>query len=305
MTDIVAQRPSDAFAEAEEITTEAKSFGRQTWDRFKHHKLAVGAAIVLVLLTLSFWVVPAFSPYEFDQVAAGIPRTGPSVEHWFGTDQIGRDIMVRTFTGGQYSIRIGLLIAITAAFIGTILGGVAGYIGGWVDAAISWFTNMVLVVPALIILLVLSLRFGSGPWSLAFIIAALAWPRLTRIVRGLFLSYKEQDFVQAARAAGAGPARIMFRHILPNTFGPIMVEMTLNVGFAIILESTLSFLSLGVPPPTPTLGNLMNEAKSAIDSRAYELLFPGGIVMMITLCVNFLGDGMRDALDPTSRRVRT
>jgi ABC-type dipeptide/oligopeptide/nickel transport system permease subunit len=121
----------------------------------------------------------------------------------------------------------------------------------------------------------------------------------------LFLSYKELDFVQAARAAGAGPARIMFRHILPNTFGPIMVETTLNVGFAIILESTLSFLGQGVPPPTPTLGNLMNEAKGAIDSRPYELLFPGAMVMIITLCVNFLGDGMRDALDPTSRRVRT
>jgi ABC-type dipeptide/oligopeptide/nickel transport system permease subunit len=305
MTDIVETPVTQDLDEAELIATEAKSFGRQTWDRFKRHKLAVGSLFFLILLTASFWVVPALSGYEYDQVAAGIPREGPSAEHWFGTDDIGRDLMVRTFTGGQYSIRIAALTAVTATLIGTILGAVAGYVGKWVDAVISWVTNMVLVIPILVILLVLSLRFGSGPWSIALIIAFLSWPRLTRVVRGLFLSYKQLDFVQAARAAGAGPGRIMFRHILPNTFGPIVVEMTLGVGVAIIIESTLSFLSLGVPPPTPTLGNLLNEAKGNIDSRFYALFFPGMMVMAITLCVNFLGDGMRDALDPTSRRSRT
>ncbi len=307
MTDVATPRVSETAAvliEAEAITTEAKSWSRQTWERLLHHKLAVVAAFILVFLTISFWVVPALSPYSFDQVGAGVPRQAPSAKHWFGTDQIGRDLMTRVFTGGQFSIRIAALVAITTTVIGAVIGAISGFFGGWIDATLSWVTNMVLVIPALVILLVLALRFGSGPWAIAFIIAALSWPRISRIVRGLFLSYKEQDFVHAARAAGARPGRIMFRHILPNTFGPIMVETTLNVGAAIIIESTLSFLSLGVQPPVPTLGNLMNEAKGAIDSRAYELLFPGGIVTMISLCVNFLGDGLRDALDPTSRRTR-
>jgi ABC-type dipeptide/oligopeptide/nickel transport system permease subunit len=302
MTDVIS--PAITVEEAEEIGSEARSFGRQTWDRLVHHKLAVASAVVLILLTASFWVYPALSPYEFDQVAAGIPRQPPSSEHLFGTDEIGRDLATRAFTGGQFSIRIALLVALTTSLIGTVLGAVSGYYGKWVDAVLSWLTNMVLVIPVLVILLVLAKRYGTSPWSIAFIIAALSWPRLTRVVRGLFLSYKEQEFVQAARAAGAGPGRIMFRHILPNTFGPILVETTLNIGTAIILESTLSFLALGVPPPTPTLGNLMNEAKSAIDSRAYTLLLPGSMVMLISLCINFLGDGLRDALDPTSRRVR-
>lgn len=304
MTEFTVSETALELATGEEITTEAKSLGRQTWERLLHHKLAVGSGVILILLSISFWVVPNLSPYEFDQVAAGIPRSGPSMDHPFGTDPIGRDLMVRTFTGGQYSIRIAAMVAITTTLIGAVFGAISGYFGGWVDAGLSWVTNMVLVIPALVVLLVLALRYGSGPWAIAFIIAALSWPRISRIVRGLFLTFKEQDFVQAARAAGAKPGRIMFRHILPNTFGPIVVETTLNVGAAIILESTLSFFSLGVRPPTPTLGNLMEAAKGAIDSRAYELLIPGAIVTLISLCVNFLGDGLRDALDPTTKRTR-
>lgn len=279
----------------------ARSFGHQIWDRFIHHRVAIVAGAILVLLVASFWIVPALSPYEFDQLTPDL-REGPSLAHPFGTDQIGRDLMVRTFLGGRFSIRIAMLVAILSTAIGTLLGALAGYFGGWVDTAISQFINLVLVVPALAILLVLALRWGSGPWALALILAGLLWVRIARVVRGLFLSQREADFVQAARAAGAGSGRIMFRHILPNAIGPIVVETTLLVGTAIILESTVSFLGLGVQFPIPTLGNLINEAKGAIDTAPSRILFPGGAAVLITLCVNFIGDGLRDALDPTGTR---
>jgi peptide/nickel transport system permease protein len=283
------------------LSPEARSFARQVWDRFRHHRVAMVSTAVLALLVAAFWVVPAFSPYEFDQLTPDL-RQGPSWDHPFGTDQIGRDLMVRTFMGGRFSIRIALLVALLATGIGTLLGALAGYFGGWVDAAVSQFINLVLVVPALAVLLVLSLRWGSGPWALALILAALLWVRIARVVRGLFLSTREADFVQAARAAGARSPRIMFRHILPNAIGPIVVEMTLLVGAAIILESTVSFLGLGVQFPIPTLGNLINEAKGAIDTVPSRILFPGAVAVLITLCVNFIGDGLRDALDPAGQR---
>lgn len=301
MTDTVREGVRDAAGRPPEtsLSPVARSFGRQVWDRFTHHRVAIVAAGVLALLVASFWVVPALSPYEFDELTPDL-RQGPSLEHPFGTDQIGRDLMVRTFLGGRFSIRIALLVAVLATAVGTLLGAVAGYFGGWVDAVVSQIVNMVLVVPALAILLVLALRWGSGPWALSLILAGLLWVRIARVVRGLFISYREQDFVQAALAAGAGPGRVMFRHILPNIVGPIVVEMTLLVGTAIILESTVSFLGLGVQFPIPTLGNLINEAKGAIDTVPSRILFPGAVAVVITLGVNFIGDGLRDALDPGS-----
>ncbi|HSJ35731.1 MAG TPA: ABC transporter permease [Acidimicrobiia bacterium] len=283
------------------LSPEARSFARQVWDRFRHHRVAMVSVAVLGILVAAFWIVPALSPYEFDQLTPDL-RQGPSWEHPFGTDQIGRDLMVRTFMGGRFSIRIALLVAVVATAFGTLLGAFSGYFGGWVDAAVSQFINLVLVVPALAVLLVLALRWGSGPWALALILAGLLWVRIARVVRGLFLSTREADFVQAARAAGAKAPRIMFRHILPNAIGPIVVEMTLLVGTAIILESTVSFLGLGVQFPIPTLGNLINEAKGAIDTVPSRILFPGAVAVFITLGVNFIGDGLRDALDPAGQR---
>ncbi len=277
----------------------ARSFGRQVWDRFRRHSLALLAVAMLVVLVISFWVAPALSPYEFDEITPDF-RQPPTLDHPFGTDDIGRDLMVRTFIGGRYSIRIALLVAISTTIVGTILGAIAGYFGGWVDGIVSQAINMVLLVPALAILLVLALKWGSDPWSISLVLAALLWTRIARVVRGLFLQFRQQEFVLAARSAGARSARIMFRHILPNAIGPVVVETTLLVGAAIILESTLSFLGLGVQFPTPTLGNLVAEAKGAIDSNPYRVLLPGAFVMAITLAVNFLGDGLRDALDPAS-----
>lgn len=289
--------------DTEGLTTEARSFGRQTWDRFRHHRVAMFGGAMLVVLVASFWIGPWWSDYEFAQVTPDL-KQGPSLEHPFGTDEIGRDLMVRTFTGGQYSIRIAVIMALCATAVGTFFGALAGYFGGWVDTVVGQLINLFLIIPALVVLLVFALRYGAGPTSIALLLAALLWTRIARVTRGLFLQFKEQEFVQAARAAGAGAPRIIVRHILPNALGPVLVEMTLLVGTAIILESTLSYLSLGVQPPTPTLGNLIAAAKGNLGSRPSTLLIPGFFVTGIVLCINFLGDGLRDALDPTSGRNR-
>lgn len=277
----------------------ARSFGRQVWDRFRRHRLAVLATTLLIVLTVSFWIAPSISPYEFDQITPNF-REAPSADHPFGTDDIGRDLLVRTFIGGRYSIRIALLVALSTTLLGTFLGAIAGYFGGWIDTVVSQAINMVLLVPLLAILLVLALRWGTSPWSISIVLAALLWTRIARIVRGLFFQYRQQEFVLAALSAGARPGRVMFRHILPNAVGPVVVETTLLVGTAIIIESTLSFLGLGVQAPIPTLGNLVAEAKGAIDSNPYRVLLPGSFVVIITLAINFIGDGLRDALDPSS-----
>jgi peptide/nickel transport system permease protein len=295
----------DVFVdETEGLIIDSRSFGRQTWLRFRHHKVAMVAGAVLLLLTAAFVFGPWLSPYDFDQILAGPPREGPTLSHPFGTDDIGRDLMVRVFIAGRFSLRIALTVALLTTFIAVVIGATAGYFGGWVDSLLSQLINLFLVVPGLVILLVVGVKWGADPDTVAVLIAFISWPGVARVVRGLTIQYKEQEFVMAAQAAGAGPIRIMARHIIPNTFGPIIVATTLLIGFAIILESTLSFLGLGVQLPTPTLGNLVNEAKGFIATNPYRILVPGGFVVLISLCINFLGDGLRDALDPTSSKVR-
>jgi ABC-type dipeptide/oligopeptide/nickel transport system permease subunit len=288
--------------EREGIAIVGRSFGRQTWDRFRRHRLAIVALILLLALVVLFWVGPLFSPYDVLQTRAGPGRAGPSMAHPFGTDPIGRDLFVRTLSGGRFSVLIALVVSLLTTVIGTVLGALAGYFGGRLDTLLDQFTNLVLIVPAIVVLLVAARAVGQRPMPIAVLLALLLWPQIARVVRGLFIQYKEQEFVLAARAAGARAPRIMFRHILPNTFGPIVVNATLLIGLAIILESTLSFLGAGVQPPTPTLGNLINEAKGTMQSKPSAVFIPGGFIVAITLCVNFLGDGLRDALDPTSRR---
>ncbi len=307
MTDPQEGRPGGTTLiadEAEGLEVVSRSFARQTWDRFRRHRVAMIAAVVLVLLTVLFFVGPLLSPWGFEESDFANIGTGPTADHPFGTDDIGRDLMVRTFMGGRFSLRIALLVAVITTAIGAVVGALAGYFGGAVDIILGQVINLFLVIPAIVILLVVAVKWGSTPNGIAILLALLLWPAIARIVRGLVLQYKEQEFVQAARAAGAGAWRIMFRHIIPNTFGPIIVNATLLIGTAIILESTLSFLALGVRPPTPTLGNLVAEAKGDIDNDPLRILIPGGFVVLIALCINFLGDGMRDALDPTTRRTR-
>lgn len=288
-------------AAAEGLAVEPKSFGKLARERFFKHKLAIVGAVGLALIALAFLIGPWFSQYGFDQTDVLNRRAGPSREHPFGTDTIGRDLFVRTMMGGRYSLSIGALVAVLATLIGTMLGAAAGFFGGWVDTIVSQAVNLILVVPAIVVLSVVALRYGANPVGIALVLAFLLWTRIARVVRGVVMQFREQEFVMAARAAGASSPRILFRHILPNVLGAVIVEVTLLIGVAIVLESTLSFLGLGVKPPTPTLGNLVLAAKGDINNDPIRVLLPGFFIVAIVLCVNFLGDGLRDAVDPRSR----
>lgn len=304
---IASPEAATAVATVEELegmTVEARSFGQQTWTRFRKHRVAMPAGLLLILTTVAFFVVPWM--LGFDELTQDTSNTfaDPSMRNFptelFGTDQLGRSVFVRTLVGGRFSIMIALTVAGVTTVLGTIIGALAGYYGKAVDAILSQVINLFLIVPLLVVLLVVAKKFDS-PTAIALIIAAFSWPGIARIVRGLVLQSREQEYVLAARAAGASAGRIMFRHIIPNAFGPIIVNTTLLIGAAIIIESTLSFLGVGVTPPTPTLGNLVQEAKGFIPTKPHLLLGPGGFIVLISLCINFLGDGLRDALDPTSR----
>lgn len=301
-TSTTARPPSpsteEELAELEGMQLDGRSFGQQAWARLRKHKLALFSLVVLIIVTLSFVFVPMFSQFGFDDIDVRNRLSGPTATHPFGTDALGRDLMVRTFYGGRFSLRIALFVSLLTTAIGTLIGALGGYLGGWIDTVLSQLTNLFLIVPALVVLIVAS-RYMSSPNGTALLLSLLLWPSIARVVRGLFLQYRNQEFVLAARAAGAGAGRIMFRHILPNTIGPIVVAATLLVGTAIILESTLGFLGLGVQPPTPTLGNLIENAKGSLTERPYELLVPAFFIVSITLSVNFFGDALRDALDPT------
>ena len=300
----LASAPGLTTTEVEGLSDVPKSFGRLTWERFLNHKLALVGVIGLVLIALLFIVGPMFSDYAFDERNVADRLQGPSADHWCGTDEIGRDLFVRTAQGGRYSMRIGLLVAVLATAAGAMLGAIAGYFGRWVDTLVSQVINLVLVVPALIVLSVWALKFGSDANKISIVLAALLWTRIARVVRGVVLGIKEQEYVMAARAAGASHRRIIFRHVLPNVVGVIVVEVTLLLGTAIVLESTLSFLGLGVKPPNASLGTLVADAKGSIDNDPIRVLTPGIFIVLIVLCVNFLGDGLRDALDPRSRNEK-
>ena len=296
--------PVFSAGEIEGLTEAPQTFGWLAWKRFRHHRMAIIGAIGLVLILLMFIVGPMVSPWEFDERNIADRLQGPSSNHWFGTDEIGRDLFVRTAQGGLYSLRIGFIAAVLATAVGTMLGAIAAYFAKGTDIFISQVINMVLIVPALIVLSIFSKYSGGNATSLAIVLSLLLWTRIARVVRGVVLSIKEQEYILAARAAGASHARIIFRHVLPNVVGPVVVEVTLLLGTVIVLESTLSFLGLGVQPPNASLGTLVADAKGNIDNDPIRVLTPVFFIVMIVLCVNFLGDGMRDALDPRSKNER-
>jgi len=275
-----------------------QSFGQQAWKRFRSHKLAILGAILLVLLVLAFYLAPLFSEYEYDDINVLDRAQGPSWDHWFGTDDLGRDLFVRAMRGGRYSISISVITGLIAAAVGGLLGALAGYFGGIVDTLISYVINLFLTIPAIAVLLVLGVKFQLDQYKMAALIAALVWTRGARVVRALMLQFKEREFVLAAKSAGATSSRIIIKHLMPNVAGALLVEATLLAGTAIILESTLSFLGLGIQPPETTLGILIDEAKGSIDTSPARILIPGMLVVLIVLAINFIGDGLRDALDP-------
>jgi ABC-type dipeptide/oligopeptide/nickel transport system permease subunit len=274
--------------------------------RFLRHRLAMAGLIGLVIVfgagAFANWV----APYSFDQIDLNHLYAKPTLagHHFFGTDELGRDFFSRTIYGIRTSLEVGIFVAVVSSIIGIIVGAIAGYYRGWVDNALMRLTDLILTLPALAILLTMAALFGSGSqWRISFILVLFFWTGIARVVRGIFLSLREKEYTEAAKASGAGDLRIMFRHILPNTLGPVVVNATLAVAAAILTEAALSFLGFGIKPPTPSLGVLIVDGQNNPE-KWWLTLLPGLVLVFIIICVNFVGDGLRDALDPTQRRVR-
>lgn len=299
--------PELALAYESGLEMRARSQWAYARIRFFRHRLAVASLIVLIALAFMAIFAPQVAPHGFnDQDLTNIAQ-GPTLKGWhlFGTDLLGRDYLSRVIYGLRTSFWVALFVASLATAIGTVIGAVAGYYGGWVDNLLMRFTDLILTLPGLAVLLVASVYLGQGnPFRVGLILALLFWTSLARIVRGVFLSLREKEFVEAARAAGAGDLRIIVRHMLPNTVGPIVVTLTLLVATAILTEAALSFLGFGIQPPTPALGKLIADGQTEGLQSWWLVTFPGLVIVIICLAINFVGDGLRDALDPTQRRAR-
>jgi peptide/nickel transport system permease protein len=279
----------------------SKTMAQAIWQRFRRHRLALVSIIILLTLIGICFTVPIFvSEDQANRLTLTRMRQPPTLEHPFGTDDIGRDMLLRTIFGGRISLRIGILSALVSIAVGVTIGAVAGYNPGWVDSVLMRFTEALLSIPRLFILIVLAKVIGQSLLVITLVIGLLSWMDVSRIVRANVLSLKEQDFVTASTAVGTPRQRILLRHILPNTISPIVVSATLTVGQAIILEASLSFLGLGVQPPTATWGNMLFRAQSYLVDSPWIAFFPGLMILITVLCINFIGDGLRDALDPHS-----
>ena len=269
--------------------------------RFRRRKLAMFGLSVLVLLFLLAFVGPYFTQWEYTDHDFNAFLQGPSVDHWFGTTQTGGDVYALTLRGMQKSLIIGILVALFSTGLAALVGSFAGYFGGWVDRALMWFVDLLLVLPAFLIIAILSPTFRGKTW-LVFVIllAAFLWMVTARIVRGMTISLREREYVLAARFMGVPSHRIIFRHILPNISSLLIVDATINVSAAIISETGLSFFGFGVQPPDVSLGTLIADGTPAAVTYPWLFAFAAGLLVAIVLAVNLVGDGLRDALDPTS-----
>jgi peptide/nickel transport system permease protein len=282
----------------------ALSTKQLAWRRFKRHKPAMVSAVVLLILGIAVILANVISKYNFHQLGTPLEALeGPNAKHWFGTDNLGRDEFIRVMYGGRISLLVGVAVALTAGTIGAVVGGLAGFYGGWLDNVLMRFTDLFLSIPFLVVLIIASKLLGGSVLDVVILLAAIFWMPDARIVRGVFLSLKEKEFVEAARSSGASNKRIIFYHIMPNVIGPITVNVTLLVAGAILTESALSFLGFGVTPPTPTWGNLLNDSQEFSLLAPWLVWFPGLFILVTVLAVNFLCDGLRDALDPHQRIV--
>jgi peptide/nickel transport system permease protein len=315
---VATASPKVATLIQDELETPPLSLWQLTWRRFRRHKMALIGTIILILLLFyafggSFFLTEKYANHNDTTISLH----SPSFAHPFGTDAIGRDILARTIYGGQISLIIGLFAVIIETFFGILIGALAGYYGGFLDSILMRITEAMLNIPEIFLLVVMAKFFGrkipdlqilgrtfSGSVVvIVVIIGATAWMYLARIVRADFLSLKENDFVLAARATGTSNAEIIFRHILPNCMAPIVVTATLGEANAILAEAYISFLGLGVQPPTATWGNMLDGANNYLESAPWLWFFPGMLILLTVLSINFLGDGLRDALDPRSRSV--
>jgi peptide/nickel transport system permease protein len=316
MSTIVAQLSEQAVA----VKTQEKPAGQWAlaWRRLCRHKLAMLGLVILTLITLSSVFAPLIAPYPYEEInlrssyasvlSPGEPGRPP---HYLGTDRLGRDMLSRLLYAGRISLLVALSVTVLTVIVGAITGALAGSFGGWMETVLMRFTDVMLTLPQLPLLLVLSSSLRQFPQLqmflgsnfsviiIIFVLVVFGWMGVSRLVHGSVLSLRGQEFIQASNALGAGNLHVIFRHLIPNSFAPIIVSATLGFGGVIIAESALSFLGFGVMPPVPTWGNMLNEARAApMQDLFTQALFPGFFIFVTVLSINFIGDGLRDALDP-------
>lgn len=309
--------PASLSADAPAVATvrprrAALSPGREAWRRFRKHRLAVVSLVILLVMVVGIAIGPWIWRIPIDDIDFGAQLAGPSLAHPFGTDDLGQDLLARMIYGGRISLAVGIAAMLVAVIVGVVVGAVSGMASGKVDALMMWATDLFLSLPQLPLLLLViylfrnalsqALGLEAGLFVLiVLVIGGLRWMPVARLVRAQFLSLREKEFVEAAYALGASRLRLVVRHILPNALGPVIVAGTVEVATAIIAESTLSFLGLGFPPDIPTWGRTLFSAKDYLDIAPHWALFPGIAIFLTVLSINFIGDGLRDALD--ARRV--
>ncbi|HYM97283.1 MAG TPA: ABC transporter permease [Candidatus Sulfotelmatobacter sp.] len=284
------------------VAPEQASLWSDAWRRLRRNRLALAGAFFLVFLLGVALLALVWTPYRMDEVGVGLPYKGPSAQHWFGVDSIGRDVASRVMVGAQISLLVGVGTQIVVLAIGVPVGLMAGYFRGWFDQVVSFVINLFYGIPDLLVALMLVFLLGPSLTNIIVAIAVTRWMDMARLVRGQTLALREREFIEAARASGARPAKILFGHILPNSLGPIIVQATFGVPAAILFEAFLSFLGLGVPPPTPSWGSMAADGLSAIRIAPHMVVAPAIALSLTLMAFNFLGDGLRDALDPRQKR---
>ncbi len=274
------------------------SFMSIFWGRFRKNSLAVAGGIIVVALLFVAIVAPLISPYNPDDINRKHVLDAPDVHHPLGTDDLGRDVLSRMIWGSRISLAVGFVAVGIATLIGMILGAFSGYYGGWVDRIIMRFIDIMLAIPTFFLILAVIAFVGSSIWNIMIVIGVTSWMGVARLVRAEFLSLKEREFVLAARAIGAGDMRIIFRHVMINSMAPVIVSAVLGVAGAVLVESALSFLGIGVQPPTPSWGNILTIGKDNMEIAWWLSVFPGLAILVTVLGYNLLGEGIRDSIDP-------
>ncbi len=288
-------------ADAEVILRPSMTFWQDAWRRLKQNKVAMGSMVMLVLICIMTVIGPWIAKYPYEAISDAINQ-GPSAEHWFGTDQIGRDTFARVWQGGRISMLIGIIGAIVDTVVGSIYGGISGYFGGIVDDIMMRIVEVLVSIPYLIVVILISLIVGKGVGALIIAMTITGWCYMARLVRGQLLQIKEQEYVLAATALGASPARIIGRHLIPNTLGIMIVAITFDIPGFIFGEAFLSYIGLGVQSPETSWGALASAAKEQLMFYPEQLLFPALFISLTMLSFQLLGDGLRDALDPKLRQ---
>lgn len=272
--------------------------------RFLRNKLAVASLALLVLMFIGCYALPPLLPYDYGDLDFYALQQPPNASHWFGTNALGQDMLALTLRGMQKSMLIGVCVAFLSTIIAATVGTISGYFLGWRDPVLMWFVDLMLVIPSLLLILMVVQRTkGDIVWMIV-LLALFSWMISSRIVRGMTMSLRDREFVAAARYMGVKDRRIIIRHIIPNVASIIIIDTALNVGVAVLAETGLSFLGFGIQPPDVSLGTLIADGTTSATTFPWLFLFPAGVLVLIILCANVIGDGLRDALDPSARPLR-